>query len=325
MIDLGVRSTPLERWHVDGVSLLVKRDDLSAPALGGNKVRALEYLLDVGPVRPAPTVLTVGATGSTHALAVATYAARLGLRTEVITWPQEEHAVAVATARALAGVARVTHAGSVTEAYARATLRRLRRGVHWIPAGGSVPLGALGHVRAGIELAAQLEPGVTPLLVAPLGSGGTIAGLMAGLAVAGRPLTVVGVQVVPRVVARRGRVVRLARRAAALWVRRTGDAEPPPRIEASRLRVWRGAYGGAYGRETDAARTAAVAFARAGGPALEPTYSAKAFAVALELARASPGAPVLFWLTFDGRWMERRSQSLSRSVARRDRPVPPGD
>ena len=119
----------------------------------------------------------------------------------------------------------------------------------------------------------------------------------------GRPLPVIGVQVVPRVVARRGRVVRLARRAAALWARHSGDAGPPPRIDATLLRIARDAYGGAYGRETAAAHRAAEAFARAGGPRLEPTYSAKAFAVALEQARASPGAPVLFWLTFDGRWL----------------------
>ena len=52
-VDLRVEETPVERWCVDGVSLLAKRDDLSASALGGNKVRALELLLqtpEIGPI-----------------------------------------------------------------------------------------------------------------------------------------------------------------------------------------------------------------------------------------------------------------------------------
>ena len=40
-----------------------------------------------------------------------------------------------------------------------------------------------------------------------------------------------------------------------------------------------------------------------GGPSLESTYSAKALAAALTHARTSPDERVLFWLTFDGRWL----------------------
>ncbi|MDB4890014.1 MAG: D-cysteine desulfhydrase, partial [Gemmatimonadetes bacterium] len=105
-VDLRVSETPVERWTVDGVSLLAKRDDLSAPLLGGNKVRALELLL--AGVAAGDTVLTVGASGSTHALAVAEYARSLGAECEVITWPQETNAVSRATSVRLQSVARVT-------------------------------------------------------------------------------------------------------------------------------------------------------------------------------------------------------------------------
>ena len=300
--DLGVAGTPLERRRVDGVDLLIKRDDLSAAHVGGNKVRALEFLL--GAVPPGRTLLTVGATGSTHALSVATHAARRGLATEIITWPQEDHVVSRATSAALAGVGRVTPARSVLDAYLRAAVRRLRGGRHWIPAGGSTPLGAMGHVNAALELADQLSAmALAPprFLVVPLGSGGTAAGLLAGLALAALPTTVVAVQVVPRIVARTAHVLRLARRARALVARDAGVVLPP--IDASRLVIERDAYGGAYGRETDQGRSAAAALARAGGPVLDGTYSAKAFAVALDRARTSPADAVLFWLTFDARWL----------------------
>src|SRR3954469_299585 len=137
-VDLGVRETPVEWWRVGDVTLLAKRDDLSAATLGGNKVRALELLL--GAVQSGDVLLTVGATGSTHALAVAAHGAALGARTQVVTWPQEGHLIADATAR-----------------------RRLDRRVRWVPAGGSVPLGALGHVNAALELAAQLKSARLPV------------------------------------------------------------------------------------------------------------------------------------------------------------------
>ena len=157
---------------------------------------------------------------------------------------------------------------------------------------------------AALELAGQLaELAIAPpqWLVVPLGSGGTAAGLLAGLAIAGLPTTVVGVQVVPRIVARHARVIGMARQTRALVARDAGVALPA--IDARRLVIDRGAYGGAYGRETADARHAATVLAQAGGPMLEGTYSAKAFAVALRRARASPDETVLFWLTFDGRWL----------------------
>ena len=301
-VALGVRETPLEPWVIGDATMLVKRDDVSAPAPGGNKVRALELLL--AGLRADQTLLTVGATGSTHALAVAQHGARLGARTTVITWPQETHPVALATAARLEEVADVVHAGSVAEAYLRAAARRMRGGVHWVPAGGSVPLGALGHVSAALDTADSLlrEGWRTPdSLVVPLGSGGTAAGLLVGLALARLPTQVVGVRVVPRIVANRARVLRLARRTHALLARLAGVALPA--LDATRFLVDGGAYGGAYGRETTDARAAAEELRTAGGPMLEATYSAKAFSVALARARHSPDERVLFWLTFDGRWL----------------------
>jgi D-cysteine desulfhydrase len=222
----------------------------------------------------------------------------------VITWPQETHAVARATAARLTEIADVVHARSVAEAYLRAAMRRMRGGVHWVPAGGSVPRGALGHVSAALDTAEQLRRAgwrAPDSLVVPLGTGGTAAGLLVGLALAGLPTQVVGVRVVPRVVANRARVLRLARRTHALLARLAGVALPA--LDATRLLVDGGAYGGGYARETAEARAAAEELRMAGGPMLEATYSAKAFSVALARARHSPDERVLFWLTFDGRWL----------------------
>jgi 1-aminocyclopropane-1-carboxylate deaminase/D-cysteine desulfhydrase-like pyridoxal-dependent ACC family enzyme len=302
-VDLHVRETPIERWELDGASLLVKRDDLTTPTLGGNKARALELLL--AGARADDVLLTVGSTGSTHALAVAHFGARLGMRTEVITWPQEEHDVSIATAARLREIARVTAARSPATAMLRAAVRRVLRPVRWIPAGGSSPLGALGHAAAALELADQLARDATPApdtLVVPLGSGGTAAGLLVGLALAGLPTRVLGVRVVPRVVANRRRVLSLARRTAALFGERAGVR--PPRVDGARFAIEDAQYGGAYARETRASRSSAALVLAQDGPALEGTYSAKALAAALAHARAAPDQRVLYWLTFDGRWLD---------------------
>src|SRR5438105_10440052 len=86
--------SPLQKVSgIEGVNdLWIKRDDLNAPLLGGNKVRALEFLL--GGVRSGDTVLTVGGAGSTHVLATSIHARRLGAGTMAIRWQHDMNEIA---------------------------------------------------------------------------------------------------------------------------------------------------------------------------------------------------------------------------------------
>jgi D-cysteine desulfhydrase len=296
-VALGRFPTPVVSTAAASRSLWIKRDDLSADPVGGNKVRALEFLL--GGVAEGDELVTVGSAGSTHALAAAVYGKRLGARVVVGRWRQEMNAAAEVVARRVTKEAADAPVfASPALAYAWAWIRRAR-GARWIPAGGSSPLGTLGHVNAALELAAQIQAGVLPQparVVVPLGTGGTAAGLLLGFAIAGLDATVVGVRVVPRVVARRGAVLRLASRAARLIERLTGERLPRPRAAALDVVHW--AYGGAYGRETALGRDAAALLRSATGLVMDATYCAKAAAVALS---QPDGDQVLFWLTFDSR------------------------
>jgi D-cysteine desulfhydrase len=160
-------------------------------------------------------------------------------------------------------------------------------------------------------LIAQLARDGMPVpdtIVVPLGSGGTVAGLLVGLTVAGVHTRVVGVRVVPRSIGNRWHVLRLARRTRALLAQLAGASVPS--VDASRLVIEHGAYGGAYGRETSEARSAAESLRASGGPRLDGTYSAKAFGHALARARRAPDEVVLFWLTFDGRWLDADDDEL---------------
>jgi len=292
-----VLPSPLEPPGVAHSNLWIKRDDLNGEIVGGNKVRALEFLL--GGVRTGDRVVTVGSAGSTHALATATLARHLGAEADVGRWRQEMNGTAARIAEATTRVARVAPVfRTVVGAYAWAWRRRMG-GARWIPAGGSSPLGALGQVNAALELCEQmraLDEAPPASVIVPLGTGGTMAGLALGFAIAGVATTVVGVRVVPRIVARLGRVAALANDVARLIERASGQRVP--RVDRARLTIAHDAYGGAYGRETPDARDAAERLRLAAGIQLDATYSAKAFVVALQYAARER---TLFWLTFDSR------------------------
>jgi D-cysteine desulfhydrase len=303
-VPLGEYPTPIESARFGDLEapLWIKRDDLASATLGGNKVRALEFLLSG--VQPGDVLLTGGGEGSTHVLATAVHAGRLHARVHAVRWRHEMHDTADRVARrALRECAVVETSATPFGGVLRAFVRRVTHTGRWIPFGGTSPRGILGHVNAALELADQVEAGELPMpsrVVVALGTGGTAAGLALGFAAAGMPTRVIGARVVPRIASGRTRVIHLAR-STARWVRRTtGVVLPGVRRDA--VRVAHEAYGGAYGRVSPMAADAASAMERATGLRLDPTYSAKAFAIALRVAGAEKGV-TLFWSTFDARWL----------------------
>ena len=285
--------TPIEQVEH---RLWIKRDDLTAAAIGGNKVRALELLL--GGIEARERIVTAGARGSTHALSTAILARALGADTLVAWWPQEMNDVASAVSRRLDGEAERRRFANPLFAMAWLEWRRLR-GDRVIPAGGTSPLGILGHVNAALELAQQVREGAMPMpqrLVVPLGTGGTAAGLALGFTLAGLRTTIIAARVVPRVVGRASRVRRLMRATQRLIGRLTGEhVDLKPTVD---IQVLESVYGGAYGRPLPGAD--AIAGRLPPAIRVDPTYSAKAFVAAVDAAR---DADTLFWMTFDSRWI----------------------
>jgi D-cysteine desulfhydrase len=302
-VALGDFPTPVQRLDLRGEALAgelwVKRDDLTASSLGGNKVRALEWLL--GGIQPGDVVLTAGGEGSTHVLTTATYAFELGGTTHAVRWKHEMNPSAIEVAeRARAACATIVTAPGPVTGLLRAHSSR-RPGTLWIPPGGTSPLGMLGHVNAALELADQIARGEIPLparVVLPVGSGGTAAGLALGFAIAKMDTIVVGARVAPRIAAGRMRVLYLARRARRFIERAISG--PIAHVNPSRVRILHSVYAGAYGRPLAGAATSTRLLERATGARLDGTYSAKAFAAANAIARRESGI-TLFWLTFDAR------------------------
>src|SRR5215471_7640867 len=69
-------------------ALWIKRDDLTNPTYGGNKIRKLEKLLADAKRRGAERIVTVGAIGSHHVLATGIFARSLGMKVEAVVVPQ---------------------------------------------------------------------------------------------------------------------------------------------------------------------------------------------------------------------------------------------
>ena len=282
---------------VDRVSdrFWVQRDDLTDSRYGGNKVRKLEHLLAIAARRGGP-VLTAGATGSHHVVATAVHAARLGLAVEAVRFPQPatDHAEEMAARSAALGV-RSTQAPSSTVmpfVLARRWAVLAPTGATLITPGGSTPIGVLGYVGAGLELADRFaaegwdEPDD---VVVALGSGGSSVGLALGLALAGwRHATVVAVRVADRIVT--NRPVLRGIEVGVRSVLALGGGLPP----AARWTIDGGWFGPGYGHPTPAG-TGAAERAAALGIRSEPTYTAKALAAAFE--RLDAGRRVVFLQT----------------------------
>lgn len=299
-VPLGDYPTPVQRAGAGlPPNLWIKRDDLTAPALGGNKVRALEFLL--AGLTPGTIVLTAGGEGSTHILTTATYARELGAITRAVRWQHDMNPSAIAVAeRARLVCDRITTTRSSVLGFLRAHAAR-RPSIRWIPLGGTSPLGMLGHVNAALELATQVARGELPepaAVVLPVGSGGTAAGLALGFSIAGLRTRVVGARVAPLMAAGRPRVLRLAERARRYLERAAG--EPIAHIDPNSVEVVHDVYAGAYGRPLPEAAATAAMLALASGISVDGTYSAKAFHAALARGRVAESC-TLFWLTYDGR------------------------
>jgi 1-aminocyclopropane-1-carboxylate deaminase/D-cysteine desulfhydrase-like pyridoxal-dependent ACC family enzyme len=278
--------------------LWLKQDGLVHPLYGGNKTRKAALLLEQAAQTGARRVLTFGAAGSHHVLATSLFARDFGLGVAAVLTPQPatEHAQAVLGRSLNAGLE--AYPASSARVAPFTFLRYKRRGDYVVPPGGSNVCGARAYALAFSELEGQVAAGELPApdwLVVPLGSGGTAAGLLAGLARSRLPTRLLAVSVLRNPLPA-AQVRFLARRTL-----RTGGEVAAERNWERRLLVDNSQIGRGYGWSTSAGDRATELAGRH-GLTLDATYTAKAFVAALELARgehrARPTpARVLYWHT----------------------------
>ena len=306
-ISLGHFPTPLEPMpnlerHLGGPRLWVKRDDYTGLGAGGNKVRKLEFLLADARAKGADCVITIGALQSNHARQTAAACAKLGIECHLILRrgvPVDTGAYNASGNVLLNGLfgAKVTviPREASREREMEALAERLRgegRGPYCIPLGGTDALGDLGYAECARELLGQCAvAGIEPThIVVATGTGGTQAGLVAGLHALGSRARVTGISVEGKESQQAEAVFRHAAAAAQAL----GAASP---LAQEAVEVLGGYYGPGYGLPCDEMVEALRLAARLEGLLLDPFYTAKAMAGLIGLARAgrfSRGDTVVF-------------------------------
>jgi D-cysteine desulfhydrase family pyridoxal phosphate-dependent enzyme len=273
--------------------LLIKRDDLTGLALGGNKARKLEFLIGDALARSATVVVTTGAAQSNHARMTAAAARAAGLRVELVLTAEPNPPLQGnllldrlfdATIHFVPPPADPTLATSDEEeakvAEVMANLRARGERPYLIPVGGSSGVGVLGYFAGTPELLAQLAAlGEHPTrLYFASGSRGTQAGITLGAKHFRAPYEVYGVAVSGGESFKRERALRIANDAAGLAAINT-------RVTDADLVTDQDFIGEGYGIATPECLEAVRLLARTEGILLDQVYTAKAMAALIRHAR----------------------------------------
>lgn len=305
-LSLAEYPTPLE--HLTRLSrdfrrpLYVKRDDQIGPGLGGNKTRKLEYLLAEARQRGARKVATFGGLQSNHARLTAAAAVRFGMEPHLFYFePRPKQYKGNLLVNRLIG-ARMHFipfgggGGMSLEASVRFVrmIAMARLGPHYfIPVGGHSRIGCLGYVQAALEIDSQTrEMGLErPWLVIAVGTGGTLAGLMAGLALCGSSIQLLGIDVGKLWKGFPSSIARMASQLCQdLGSTQSFMPEDVPLIENTYV-------GEKYGLPSTECLAAVKRLACCEGLFLDPIYTAKAFAGLIDLLERNAlgdNQPVIF-------------------------------
>lgn len=302
----GRLPTPLEPLprlsrQLGGPDLWIKRDDNFGPGMGGNKGRKLEFLM-AGAVRQGKKkVVTFGGLQSNHARMTAAACAGLGLEAHLFFFARRPSALAGNLLLDKLFNARLHFipfggggdTGLTLEQTNRlvklvATLR-LGPGFTFMPVGGHTVTGCLGYVAAAAEIQAQvIERGLEPervTLVTAVGTGGTLAGLMAGFRLIGSPIQLLGLDIGKLW---KGFPASIARLAEALCAA-LGESHP---FTAAGVPMIAETYAGpGYSVLTPETAVAIRTLAQTEGILLDPVYTGKAFAGLLDLVQKGAFAP----------------------------------
>ena len=290
-----IEALPRLSQALGGVEILIKRDDQTGLALGGNKTRKLEFLLAEAQAEGARTLITAGAVQSNHCRQTAAAAARFGFDCIlVLTGEKSASKSGNLLLDSLFG-AQIEWAGDASRDAALAevfkTAQRQGRSPFLIPYGGSSPLGASAYAMALGEL---FEQEVYPdWIVFASSSGGTQAGLVAGGKIYGYRGQVLGISVDEPAPILQARIADLAQSTASLL----GEMIT---FSADDILVNDDYLGGGYGVMGEREREAINLFARQEGLLLDPVYTGRAAGGLIDLAQRGffpAGQQVLFWHT----------------------------
>lgn len=273
---------PLDRFSAkNGLDcrLWIKRDDLTGCAASGNKVRKLEFILAEAQLQGADVIITCGGVQSNHARATAILSAQLGMQCHLLLRGEPEELTRTGNhfLDLLAG-ANISHYPSREYLAQFETLlneliqeyRRQGLKPYFIPTGGSDPTGVWGYVQAAAEIRAASAAMSFDHIVCACGSGGTLAGLIAGASLSGLPAKIWGINVCDTAEHFRHKVLH----DLVDWKQKYSQT---CEIDSQAVRIIDGYVGRGYGKSDAPVYRVIRELAALEGILLDPIYTAKAF------------------------------------------------
>jgi D-cysteine desulfhydrase len=277
--------------YLNGPNIYIKRDDLLGLTAGGNKTRKLEFLVADALAQGADTLVTTGAVQSNHCRLTLAAAVKEGLKCHLVL---EERVPDSYNEQASGNnfLFKLLGADSITVVPGGADLLssmekvaddiRSTGGVPYIvPGGGSNARGALGYVSCASEILTQsFESGIQfDHVVCSSGSGGTHAGLVAGLHTMSAQIPVTGISVRAEKAPQETKIHKLANSILEL-------ADIKSHIPESHVTVLDEYVGPGYSLPTKEMTEAIQLFARTEGILLDPVYTGKTAAGLVGMIRS---------------------------------------
>ena len=291
-----VEELPRLSAHLGGPRILVKRDDLTGLAFGGNKTRKLEFLIAEAQQQGACLLITDGAVQSNHCRQTAAAAAKYGLDCILVLSgqrPEQPTANLLLDHLFDADIVwveqREQRAATMQSIFEKAQAEDCKP--YLVPYGGSSPTGALGYAFAMQELIGQSIPADWILFASS--SGGTQAGLVLGQRAFGYSGRVLGISIDESEEWLQGHVSRLASQASEKLGPRLDFAPQDVLVNAEYCHAGYGVFGAGE-------KEAIELFAEYEGLLLDPVYTGRAAAGMIDLIRRgffSKHETVLFWHT----------------------------
>ena len=297
-VDLLKTSTPLHR--LDNLSkrfgreIYIKRDDMTPLAMGGNKLRKLEFLMADALAKNAKIIVTAGAIQSNHVRQTAAVAAMYGLECVALL----ENPIQSNDTNFLHNGnklltdlfgARCVMCDELTDPQAQMeeliTSQSLRD-AYIVPVGGSNALGALGYIQCAVEIAGQKPENIEfDKVIVASGSAGTHAGLAIGLKELLPRSQVIGVTVSRKQQDQAPKVEKLQNELAQLLALN----------QVPNVILWDSFFAPMYGMPNQQGLAAIALLAQQEGILLDPVYTGKAMAGLIDyLENSAEKTPVLF-------------------------------
>jgi L-cysteate sulfo-lyase len=292
-IRLANLPTPLEEAKklsrkLDGPKILVKRDDLTGLAFGGNKTRKLEFLMAEALNKGADVIVTGAGFQSNWCTQAAAAACKLGLdcvlikRGPIDDYDPEKYDGNHLIHFLLGAKIKVAESGNLRKVYEE-TIKELRddgRQPYLLTAAGSTPPGVMGYVNALIELVYQSMNSGRKIdyLVHASGSGGTMAGLILGTKIVNLGIKIIGAAVSP------GKDY-MAKVVSDLVIKSSRFIDSDINISPNEIEIFDDCAGEGYGVLTEKKAEAVKLAAETEGLLLDPVYTGTSMATLIDLIR----------------------------------------